>query len=163
MTAGVFYGAEAVTTAVAETIFHRYLFFADSPGTPLPNSPSEYTIFETLLHSMAILDLTRAPLNRDRAIWTNLSDYAQCQDLAVKARMCGTEIIRYESVRDRDHGANLAVLDPKAFAQNAPDKMQSWHVHLKSEGAFAICEAPKMGLDFKISDFGADGRLSFHQ
>ena len=35
-TPGVFYASQTPATAVAETAFHRLLFFADSPATPWP-------------------------------------------------------------------------------------------------------------------------------
>src|SRR5262245_40551809 len=42
-THGVFYSSEVPETAVAEISFHRLLFFLDSPATPWPANPGEYT------------------------------------------------------------------------------------------------------------------------
>ena len=42
-TAGVYYAARGVATAVAEMAFHRLLFFAESPDTPWPPNPADYT------------------------------------------------------------------------------------------------------------------------
>jgi hypothetical protein len=160
MTEGVFYGCQSPETAIAEMVFYRFLFFAESPGTPLPRNPAEYTIFQVRLRSSAILDLTREPLNRDREIWRRPDDYEACQALAETARACGTEILRYESVRDPEHRANYAVLSYMAFAQKQPLSEQTWHILLKQDGALATCEAPKMGADFRLSDFTSDKRLS---
>src|SRR3712207_12047 len=44
-TPGVLYGADQPGTAMAELAFHRLLFFADSPATPWPENPGEYTTF----------------------------------------------------------------------------------------------------------------------
>ena len=160
MTEGVFYGSETPETALAEIVFYRFLFFAESPSTPLPTNPAEYTVFETHLRSDAVLDLTRDPLSRDGNVWRDLSSYDRCQDLADAARACDAQIIRYESVRDPNHGANYAVLTYKAFAQKWPLRMQSWRLHLKAGGALVACESPKNGLTFSLSDFLADKRLS---
>jgi hypothetical protein len=45
MTEGVFYAAEEASAAVAETAFHRLLFFAESPATPWPQNASQFTAF----------------------------------------------------------------------------------------------------------------------
>ena len=58
-TAGVFYAAEAPETAVAEMAFYRLLFFAESPLTPWPVNPSEYTAFSAAVRTERALDLTR--------------------------------------------------------------------------------------------------------
>ena len=47
MTEGVFYASETPQTAVAEMAFYRLLFFAESPDTPWPANPAEYTAFST--------------------------------------------------------------------------------------------------------------------
>src|SRR5437762_1767633 len=85
-TPGVFYASDAPETAVAETAFHRLLFFADSPGTPWPSNAVALTAFSVAYRTSAALDLTRAPLNRDRARWTACVDYTACQALAESAR-----------------------------------------------------------------------------
>src|SRR5260221_4529061 len=43
MTEAVFYAADLAQTAVAELAFHRLLFLAESPVTPLPTKPAECT------------------------------------------------------------------------------------------------------------------------
>src|SRR5215469_3363644 len=40
---GVFYASEKPRTAAAELSFYRLLFFSESPATPLPKNPGEYT------------------------------------------------------------------------------------------------------------------------
>jgi hypothetical protein len=160
MTEGVFYGCQSPETAVAEMVFYRFLFFAESPSTPLPSNSAEYTVFQVHLRSSAVLDLIEEPLNRDRETWCRPNDYKACQTFAETARECGTKIIRYESVRDPEHRPNYAVLSYMAFGQRQPLSKQSWRIHLKRDGALAVCEAPKMGVDFKLSDFAVDKRLS---
>ena len=45
LTPGVFYASHHVETAIAETVFWRLLFYADSPQTPWPANAGEYTAF----------------------------------------------------------------------------------------------------------------------
>src|SRR5437867_13418490 len=110
-TPGVFYASESPETAVAEMAFHRLLFFADSPDTPWPVNAAEHTAFSVAYRTGGGLDLTRAPLHRDRALWTAPSEYGACQDLADSARSADVDVLRYESVRDpASTGVNIALL-----------------------------------------------------
>jgi hypothetical protein len=158
-TKGVFYAAEQEQTAAAEIVFYRYLFHAESPGTPWPKDAAEYSAFSVELATTAAIDLNKPPLNRDEALWCHLTEYAPCQLLDEAAREAGAEIIRYRSVRDPARGANLAVLTCTVFASPAPVQRNTWRIRIGSRGAQAIREFPPLGLEFKVGDFGADERL----
>ena len=92
-TLGVYYAALSVETALAEMAFYRLLFFADSPGTPLPANAADYTAFSAAVDAREAIDLARPPLDRDAALWTDPSDYAACQALADTARAAGIAAI----------------------------------------------------------------------
>ena len=57
--AGVWYGAEALRTALAEKSYWRQRFLVDSPGTP-ELKPVPHTAFRAQVRTRAALDLTRA-------------------------------------------------------------------------------------------------------
>ncbi len=158
-TPGVFYAAQQVETAVAELAFHRLLFHSDSPDTPLPSVAAEYTAFAVELVAVRALDLTRPPLDRDEARWTDQIDYASCQDLADVARAADACMIRYRSIRDPGRGMNMAVFACRAFAVSAPVARQSWRMLLRPGGAQALCEFPSAALEFSSASF-ADPRLA---
>ncbi len=156
---GVFYAAESSETAIAETVFHRLRFFADSPETPWPQNAAEYTAFSVEVHSERALDLTA--LSRDELTGVlDPRDYSAGQALSEKARETGIEIIRYPSVRDPDHRANLAVLTPAAFAKFEPTGRQTWRIYLDGNGARAICESPNLSLAFARDAFDGDPRMT---
>ena len=122
--AGAWYGAEALRTALAEKAYWRLRFLLDSPDTPdLP--PVPHTAFVAAARGRAI-DLTRPPLVRDRQAWTDPTDYARTQAIAAVARDAGVDVIRYESVRDPEHAACVAILRPSAFARPSPRQQQTW-------------------------------------
>jgi hypothetical protein len=125
--AGVWYGAEALRTALAEKSYWRLRFLLDSPGTP-DLRPVPHTAFQAAVRSAATLDLTRPPLARDRALWTDRGSYSATQALAAAAREAQIRIIRYESVRDPEQAACAAVLDPAVFGRGKPRSQETWFV-----------------------------------
>lgn len=158
-TEGVFYASETPQTGVAEMAFHRLLFFAESPDTPWPANPAEYTAFSAEYATKKAIDLTKSKYRADRAQWMHVTDYSHCQAFADAARLAKIEIIQYASVRDPRHGMNIALLTCHAFANPKPIDQQTWHIRLSGAGAHAICEAPKSGFTFDRKTFAADPRI----
>ena len=156
---GAFYAAEALATAMAETAFNRLLFLAESPEMRVPQQPVEHTAFCILCRTKRLVDLTRAPLDADRMRWTHVTDYAACQDLADAARGTGIEAIRYESVRDPGHRANLAVLAPACFTTRDPAEFRTWHVFPRRDAVQAWCESPTEAIEYTSAQFATDPRL----
>jgi hypothetical protein len=156
MSEGVFYASETPQTAVAEMAFYRLLFFADSPNTPWPANPAEYTAFSAEYGTKKAIDLTKGKYGTDRTKWMHVTDYSHCQALAEAARKAKIEVIRYASVRDPGQGMNFALLTCRAFARPKPIDQQTWHIRLSDAGAQAICEAPKSGITFDRKSFAAD-------
>jgi hypothetical protein len=157
--AGVFYAAEHPETAMAETVFHRLRFFADSLDTPWPQSAAEYTAFSVEVHSECAIDLTAFSLDELTTI-LDPTDYTAGQVLSESAREAGIELIKYPSVRAPDHRANLALLTPAAFAKSQPIDRQTWRIYLDCNGARAICESPSLSLAFGRDAFNADSRMA---
>lgn len=156
---GVFYASEASETAVAEAAFYRLLFFAESPQTPWPANPAEYTAFAVDVATAKAIDLTRPPLVEDRPLWTDHTDYAVCLDLADTARHADLEAIRYQSVRDPLARANIALLSCRAFASNDLVARQTWRLLLSQSGVRAVCEAPASTIAYDRDAFAADPRI----
>ncbi|NMG40871.1 RES domain-containing protein [Chelativorans sp. ZYF759] len=159
-TPGVFYAGEKVETAVAETAFYRLLFFAESPDTPWPANPLEFTAFSTRFEAAFAIDLTAEPLAADASAWTHPTSYEACLTLADAAREAGIEAIRYRSVRDPHGGANLALLTCRAFAAGRPSQYATWRLSLSAAGVAALSDRPAQGLQFTLDGFAADARLS---
>jgi hypothetical protein len=159
-TPGVFYGSRATSTAVAELAFHRLLFFADSPETPWPVNPGEFTLFAAEIRTRAAIDLTRPPLDQDAARWTHATDYTACQELSDAARAAHVEVIAYRSVRDPHGGVNLALLSCTVFASPNPVERQTWRIDLSASGVRAVCAFPAAGLEFTRQTFAADPRVA---
>lgn len=121
---GVFYGADLIRTACAELGYWRWRLLLDSPDLKAID-PMQQTLFKTPMRGTAI-DLMQPPLSARHAEWMHPADYTACQQLAREARAEGIQMIRYQSVRDPEHGACTAVLSHTAFAKNAPTQSQTW-------------------------------------
>lgn len=160
MTAGVFYASETPETAIAEITFYRLLFFAESPDTPWPTNPADYTAFAVAYRTARAIDLTKAPFAAHRKRWSEPIDYSHCQDIADSARVAALEIIRYWSVRDPRGGVNLALFTCRVFTKPEPVERQTWRIHLGASGAQAIRESPKLGIEFNRAAFAADPRIA---
>ncbi|GAB5508356.1 MAG: RES family NAD+ phosphorylase [Rhizobiaceae bacterium] len=157
---GVFYASEVAETAVAETVFYRLLFFAESLGTPWPRNPLEFTAFEVAYATKKAIDLTAPPFSADAQRWTHPSDYAACLDLADAAHEAELGLIRYRSVRDPQGRANLAVLRCTVFTAAQPTAYDTWRIALSDKGATALCDRSDMRLGFSLADFAADSRIA---
>lgn len=160
LTPGVYYASAAAATAIAETAFHRLLFFAESPATPWPANAGEFTAFSAGYRARRALDLTRPPLSADRAAWIHLTDYTRCQALADTARDAAIDLIKYESVRDPAGAANFAILGCGAFASDAPQDRQTWRIQLGASGARAVCQFPDARLELSREAFAQDARIA---
>ncbi len=160
MTDGVFYAAELPEIAAAEMAFHRLLFFAESPDTPWPANPAEYTAFSAEFAAGRAIDLTKGRFRQNAAAWSHPTDYGDCQSLADIARAAAIDIVRYASVRDPGKGINLAILTCRAFTKPEPVALQTWRINLGANGAQAICEAPTARIAFDRDAFAADPRIA---
>jgi RES domain len=160
LTPGVFYGSELCRTAMTELAFYRLLFFAESPSTPWPKNPAEYTAFAVEFATERALILTLPPLDRDRALWTHPTDYSATQALADHARAIHIQVLKYESVRAQEHAANFALLTCRAFARSEEVGRQSWKIHLSPSGIRLFCEMPQGNFDLPRAAFSSDPRLS---
>ncbi|KQV68061.1 RES family NAD+ phosphorylase [Rhizobium sp. Root1220] len=159
-TLGVFYASGKVETALAEMAFYRLLFFSESPRTPLPANAAEYTAFAVAIATATAIDLTRPPLDADRALWADPLNYAPCQTLADAAREAGCQAVLYESIRDPQHGRNIALLSAFGFAAREPVERQTWRIRLSATGVQAICEFPRARIGFSRENFASDPRIS---
>jgi hypothetical protein len=130
--AGVWYGAEVLRTALAEKSYWRLRFLLDSPATP-DLKPVPHTAFRAAVRTAAAVDLTVEPLLRDASVWTRRVSYQDTQAFGAVAREARIQLIRYESVRDPEHAACAAVLDPVAFGRGKPHSQQTWFVAASRE------------------------------
>jgi hypothetical protein len=126
---GIWYGAEAQRTACAELGFWRWRFLMDSDALQ-SIGPSPQTVFRAGIDGR-LVDLNRSPFKRSRAQWSHPDDYGPTQSFARTARQAAIDAIRYESVRDPEHGAAVAVLRPACFKPRKPLEQHTWFLTVR--------------------------------
>ena len=147
---GVWYGAERERTARAELGFWRWRFLMDSEGLE-SLGPSPQTVFRAAIAGR-LVDLTAPPFVRARAEWTHPKDYAPSQRFARLAREARIDAIRYESVRDPQHAAAVAVLRPSCFKPRRPLEQCAWFLTVRRNAV--IWQREGVSDEFLAADWG---------
>ncbi|MGZ8998662.1 MAG: RES family NAD+ phosphorylase, partial [Allosphingosinicella sp.] len=146
---GVFYASETENTALAEAAYYALRFFAAAPGMILPTTTTEHYAFRIAIKVDRSLDLTARPFDIGREFWTRDQDYGSCQRFAAAGRAMDAQLIRYESVRDPERGANVALFDSGAFQKPVPRIEQSWHFRFRDDRLTAFAAGPsRQRFDF---------------
>lgn len=158
-THGVFYGSEAINTALAETAFYRLLFFSASPDTPAPKRPVAHSVFSITYQTERGLNLVDGPLRRYRKRWLDSVSYAATQALADSAIDAALTAIRYTSVRDPECGANVALLSPEVFTRRKPSHFQTWYSLIKPSAVNFWRDHETQRLAFQREIFEDQGHL----
>ena len=152
---GIFYGSETLHTALAEAAYWRLRFYAAAPGMTVPKVAIIHSAFSVPVKVERALDLTAPPLVSGRTSWTVPEDYGPCQQLAQHARKIGTQLIRYQSVRDAPSGRNAALFDPAAFQKPVPGSAGTWHFRFRGHKLTAFAAQPSAErYDFTFDQFG---------
>lgn len=145
---GLWYGAEAQRTACAELGFWRWRFLMDSDALDTLG-PSPQTVFRAGIDGR-LVDLTKAPFKRSRAEWTHPDDYGPAQRFARVARQAGIDAIRYESVRDPEHGGAVAVLQPACFKPRKLLAQHTWFLTVRRSAAVWQREGETFEFDASV-------------
>lgn len=146
---GVWYGADAVPTALAEVAYYRLLFL-EGTAAALPRLPLRLSVFQALVDASRGADLTRPPFAARRAEISSPEAWAASQALGAELREDGVLACRYFSARDPGGGTALAVFSPEAFARRSPVREQRWAGAVAAEG-----------VELRREDLGAEERLAF--
>lgn len=157
---GVFYASEALETSAAEVAFYRILFFWESPETEPPSDPFEMTAFACKVQSDVAVDLVPEQIDPATDRFMDPVDYTDCHRLARDARERSVQVIRFRSVRDREHRANVAVLDCAAFAESHIRQQEGWWFRFGPKGLFAVKRFGEGRMEFNYDQFERDPRIN---
>lgn len=154
----LFYGAEEIKTALAETAYYRVLFWTGMEIAPPSGAlKTHHTIFSAKYKCSAGLCFNEPVFEEIQDSLQHPDDYKETQRLGSFIRELGVDGFKYISVRCPDKGLNVAFFTPNAFALKRPDEKQNW-----------ICETTEQCvtfsgqgelMKFRVEDFKIDGTL----
>lgn len=123
---GLWYGADALPTALAEKAYRALALLADTEA-PITVVERLHTAFEVPIRTAHGVDLTQPPFAKHERRISSPTTYRWSQPLGRAMREAGIQACRYRSARDPEKGTNLAVLHPGAFARRSPEpRTQTW-------------------------------------
>jgi RES domain len=146
---GIWYGADAIETALAEVAYYRLLFLEGTAARLLPIT-LHWSLFQAQVDAAPGADLTNPPFSRYRDAISSKVEYAASQRLGAEMRADGIQGCRYFSARDPDGGTNVAVFSPDAFARKTPSRDHRW-----------FCTVAPGAVEFTRDDLLARKRVSF--
>lgn len=152
----LWYGSDALETALAEDAYYRLYFFAGSKASLAPHRVAR-SAFRASVATKAGIDLTREPFAAFATELTSPVEYGATQRLGREMRAAGIEAFRFTSARDPSRGSNIGVFTPRAFDKKKPfGAAQTWHCTVTTGGDVAYEHETVAGSDrifFRRSDF----------
>ncbi len=154
------YLSEDRETALAEFSYHQLVFFTASQGHAWPSRPRSIAVLQARYATDHGVDLTVAAFAADRQVWTDPEDYAGTQAFGDAAHEATAQAIRFESVRDPRHRANIVLLSCRPLDPPMPLELQGWSVMIEPRrvSLWRIGEITT-AASFERSAFEIDGRL----
>ena len=156
----LFYGAQNLTTALAETAYYRFVFWSGM-RVPPPSSKflTQHTVFAANYGTDTGLQLQEPPFAAYEKQITAPNDYPVTQALGSSMREHGVAGFEYVSARDRDKGINVALFTPDALNSNEPLHQQSWLCETQAESVnFTQANEPHV-FQFTIESYTVNGQL----
>lgn len=157
------YLAEYRETALAEFSYHQFVFFTATDGDPWPARPRPLVVLRAHYATDRGVDLTAAPFAADREVWADAEDYAQTQAFGEAAHAASALAIRFESARDPQRLANVAVLGCAAIDSPTQIDLQPWAAAIEPRQITLYATPPGYPSTattvFRRSDFEIAGRL----
>ena len=154
----IFYGAEDLSTAMAEVAYGRFVFMKHSLAKFEPMQVP-YTHFMAKVKSDKALLLTASPFNAHKNAISHPSFYTASQALGKAMRETGAELFTYYSAR-KINGINVGLLSMEAFENNNPvGKQGHWQIFI-DENVIEYKNDTQTHV-FKHTDFIVNGAFAY--
>lgn len=157
---GIWYGGEALTTALAEAAYYRFLFLEGTVAALWPVF-ADVTAFSARVATPRGVDLTTKAFTRFQAEISSPVSYEVAQAMGRELRAAGVEAFRFRSARDPEGDSNLGLFTPRAFAARCPTSFQLW-LTVADRGAVEFIRhdpLQMLSVRFTSRQFQVDGRL----
>ncbi len=167
---GIFYGAATVATALAETAYYRFAFWAGMRVPPRSGAlTTAHTAFAAAYAASAGVRLQAPPFDRFTMELRRPDSYAATQALGTRLREEGVLAFEFASARDPGGGINVALFRAQALASTQPGWQQPWLCETRPDRVTFFSSVPGQGgvgtgtapgtVRHPLDDFLVDGRL----
>lgn len=162
-----FYGAEQVSTVLAECAFYRFVFLSDMAIPYQGTVQSQHSIFSVNIASEHCCDLTQLtdPQHVDALrsphsyqISQALGRYLTGHSNKLTAEQAKADVIRFFSAREAQ-GVNLAIATPDVITSKKPEQMQLWLCQT-THHQVAFSTQGQWPVSFQLEQFCIDGKLA---
>lgn len=155
----LFYGAESISTTLAEVAYYRFLFFQNISSHPKSLLPSEHTIFYVNYSTELGVRLQNAPFNQYSRLLRDPADYSKTQQLGSDMRNAGVLGFQYESARDAERGICIGLFSPEPIESLKPIDQTSWLCEVGSDSVAFKQSHDSQVIIFGIAQFQINGKL----
>lgn len=136
---GIWYGAVALSTVLAEVAYYRLVFLGGTSAA-LGTVTVEISAFTVAVQTRRGVDLTASPFSRFVRQISSPTGYDASQRLGAEMRADGIEAFLYVSARDPDRGVAVGLIAP-AFTRRRPSAPETW-----------LCTATHERVEFRKKD-----------
>ena len=154
-----FYASEKISTTLAECAYYRFVFLDDMKAPYANPVRSEHMTFGVNVKTDKMSDVTNIASDEIVESVMSPSDYRFTQQVGLAlTQNSDTLVIRFNSIRDNAHNANVAIAEPSAITSKKPLDNMNWicQTTLTTISFNAYGESP---VSFQLNDFLVDGRL----
>lgn len=155
----LFYGSLGTSTVLAEAAYYRFIFWYGMTVPPPGKLDTQHTLFGADYRTEQGLQLHAPPFADYTQVIVHPTNYGPTQALGAGMREAGIEAFEYPSARDPEHGINVALFTPAAFATARPTFQDAWLCELTAEHVRFHATHRKEDFDFPLARFLVDGAL----
>lgn len=155
----LFYAAQELSVALAETAYYRFVFWLGMVDPPPSGSfTTEHMAFGASYETGMGMRLHAPPFDRFASELTNPEDYSATQALGSQMRNSGVQAFEYRSARDPGQGLNVALYSACAFASRGPEWQQAWICDTRA-AKVSFFNKIAGAVGFSLEQFLVSGRL----
>ncbi|MGB5325924.1 MAG: RES family NAD+ phosphorylase [Pseudomonadales bacterium] len=158
---GIFYASLVPEAAFAECALYLWLF-QQGPREmgPLASIRDQRTAFSAQLKSAKAIDTSRDAFKKVQRKISDAANWNFSQQLGSALRAVKSGFCLYASPR-LDGAVNVAVFDPKSFAEQEPREIQHWHLALDTERCrfSRRTSSGDQTIEFEYAQFTVEGSI----
>ena len=155
------YGSLETRTVLAEAAYYRFLFWYGMAMPPPGKLDTQHTLFGVDYRTEHGLQLRSGAFAEHTGLLCDPVDYSQTQTLGAAMRAADIEAFEFISARDPEHGINVALFTPAAFAKAQPAFQDAWLCELTGQHVRFHAAHSQAAYEFAVDKFQVEGKLAW--